>query len=74
MKKSHLHEHFLSKFRAIGRNFGSYMRITTMDDAQGSYSNEEEFKGLHDRIGNAKAKSNGRRDRKDPVTVRSEKL
>jgi hypothetical protein len=36
------------------------MRTTTMEDAQGSYNHEEEFRGLHVSMGNAETKSNGR--------------
>jgi hypothetical protein len=65
-----LHAHFLAEFRGTGRNFGSYMRTTTMEDAQGSYSHGEEFRGLHVSMGNVETKSNGRRERQEPVTMR----
>ena len=42
-----------------------------MEDAQGYYIHEEEFIGLHINMGNVETKSNGRRDRKEPVTMRS---
>jgi hypothetical protein len=42
-----------------------------MEDAQGSYSHEEEFRGLHVSMGNVETESNGRRDRQEPVTMRS---
>jgi hypothetical protein len=42
-----------------------------MEDAQGSYSHEEQIRGLHVNMGNAKTELNGRRDRQDPVTMRS---
>jgi hypothetical protein len=66
-----LHAHFLAEFRGTGRNFGSCMRTTTMEDAQGSYNHEEEFRGLHVSMGNVETESNGRRGRKEPVTMRS---
>jgi len=47
------------------------MRTKVMEDDQGSYSHEEEFIGLHISMGNVKTDSNGRRDRKDPITMRS---
>jgi hypothetical protein len=42
-----------------------------MEDAQGSYSHEEEFIGLHVIMRNDETKSNGRRDMHEPVTMRS---
>jgi hypothetical protein len=45
------------------------MRTTSMEDAQGSYSHEEEFKGLHVNMGNFETKSNGRRDKKEPIII-----
>jgi hypothetical protein len=42
-----------------------------MEDAQRSYSHQEEIIGLHVTMVNAKTKSNGRRDRQEPVTMRS---
>jgi hypothetical protein len=47
------------------------MRTTTMEDAQGSYIHEKEFIGMHVSMGNAKTKSNGRRDRHEHITMRS---
>jgi len=38
---------FLAELRGIGRNFGSYMRTTTMENSQGSYNHGEEFRGIH---------------------------
>jgi hypothetical protein len=38
------------------------MRTRDMDDAQGSYSHEEEIIGLHVIMGNVETESNGRRD------------
>jgi hypothetical protein len=43
--KNFLHAHFLAEFRGTGRNFGSYMRTTTMEDSQGSYNHERNSKG-----------------------------
>jgi hypothetical protein len=71
LTKNYLHAHFLAKFRGKGRNFGSYMRTTTMEDSQGSYNHEEEFIGLHVSMGNVETKSNGRREREEFVTMRS---
>jgi hypothetical protein len=47
------------------------MRTKFMEYSQGSYIHGEEFKGLHINLGNAETKSNGRRYRKEPVTMRS---
>jgi hypothetical protein len=47
------------------------MRNGVMEDAQVSYNHEEDIKGQHVSMGNAKTKSNGRRDRKEHVTMRS---
>jgi hypothetical protein len=47
------------------------MRIGVMEDSQGSYSHEEEFKVLHVNMGNDETYSNGRRHRKELVTMRS---
>jgi hypothetical protein len=50
------------------------MRTTVMEDAQGSYNHEEEFRGLHVSMGNAETKSNGRREEEPvewDVTMRS---
>jgi len=62
---------FLAELEVQENNFGSYMSIGVMDDAQGSYIHEEEIIGLHVNMGNVETKSNGRRDRHDPVTMRS---
>jgi hypothetical protein len=63
--------HIFFRIRGSEKQFGSYMRTTTMEDAQESYIHEEEFKGMHVNMGNAEIESNGRRDRKEPVTMRS---
>jgi hypothetical protein len=42
-----------------------------MEDAQGSYSHEEEFIGMQANMGNDEIDSNGIRDRKGHVTMRS---
>jgi hypothetical protein len=65
-----LHAHFLAEFRGTGKKFGSCMRTTLMEDSQGSYSHEEEFRELDVSMGNAKTDSNGRRDRHEPITMR----
>jgi hypothetical protein len=46
------------------------MRNRDMDDAKGSYSHEEEIRGLNVSMGNVETESNGRRDKKEPVTMR----
>jgi hypothetical protein len=61
---------FLAQFRVTGRDFGSYLRTISMEYAQGSYSHEEEFRGLHVSMGNVETKSNGRRDKSELVTMR----
>jgi hypothetical protein len=67
----YLHAHFLAYFRGTRRNFGSYMITTSMEDTQGSYSHGAEFRGLHVSMGNVETSSNGRRERKEHVTMRS---
>jgi hypothetical protein len=47
------------------------MRTRDMKDSQGSYIHEEEFIGLHVSMGVVETKSNGRRDEKEPITMRS---
>jgi hypothetical protein len=47
----------------------SYMTTTTMEYAQGSYSHEEEFIGLHVSMGNVETESNERRQ--ESITMRS---
>jgi len=42
-----------------------------MEYSQGYCNHEEEIIGLHVSMGNYETKSNGIRDRKDPVTMRS---
>jgi hypothetical protein len=41
-----------------------------MEDAQGSYSHGEEFRGLHDSMVDVEIESNGRRERQEFVTMR----
>jgi hypothetical protein len=62
---------FLAELEVQENKFGSYMRTGVMEYAQGYYIHEEEIIGLHVSMGNAETKSNGRRDRKEPVTMRS---
>jgi hypothetical protein len=47
------------------------MRTRDMEDDQGCYSHEEEFRSLHVSIVNVDIESNGRRDRQELVTMRS---
>jgi hypothetical protein len=61
----------LYKLRGLENQFVFYMRTTTMEYYQGSYSHEEEFIVLHVSMGNDETESNGRRDMKDLVTMRS---
>jgi hypothetical protein len=63
--------HIFYRIRGSYNQFGFYMRTTTMEYSQDSYSHEEEFIGLHFNMGNVEAESNGRRDRQDLVTMRS---
>jgi hypothetical protein len=46
------------------------MRARDMEYAQGSYNHEEDIRGMHVSMGNDETKSNGRRDRKETVTMR----
>jgi hypothetical protein len=46
------------------------MRTRVMDYSHGSYIHEEEVKDLYVSMGNVNTKSNGRRDRKEHVTMR----
>jgi hypothetical protein len=62
---------FLVELQAHENNFGSYTRNGVMEYAQRSYSHEEEVIILHVGMGNAETKSNGRRGRHEPVTMRS---
>jgi hypothetical protein len=45
------------------------MRTRDMDDAQGSYSHEDEIRGLHVSMGNAETESNGHRSKVEPVEL-----
>jgi methyl coenzyme M reductase gamma subunit len=47
------------------------MRTGVMEDAQGSYSHQEEIKGLHVSMENVETESNGRRGMQEYVTMRS---
>jgi hypothetical protein len=62
--------HILCGIRGLEIKFGSYMRTTTIEYSQGSYSHEEEFIGLHVSMGNVEIESNGRRDMQELVTMR----
>jgi hypothetical protein len=62
---------FLVELEVQKNNFGSYMRIEVMEYTQGSYIHEEDVRGLHVSMENAKTESNGRRGRQDPITMRS---
>jgi hypothetical protein len=54
-----LHAHFLGEFRGIGRNFGSFMRTTTIEYSQWMYSHGDELIEIHVSIGNDETNSNG---------------
>jgi len=62
-----LHAHFLAKLRGLRGQFGSFLRVTIMEDANMSYGYEEEFRRLGGSMGNVETKSNGRRGREEPV-------
>jgi len=61
---------FLVELEIHERNFGSYTRNGVMDYAQVFYSHEEEIRILQVIIGNCEIDSNGRRGRKEPITMR----
>lgn len=42
-----------------------------MEDAQGSYIHGGEFRGIHVSMGNVETESNGRREKREHVTMRS---
>jgi hypothetical protein len=69
LTKISLHAHFLQNLEVQKGSLVFCMKTTTMEDAQGSYNDEEEFKGLHVNMGNVETNSNGRRDGKDPITM-----
>jgi hypothetical protein len=52
------------------KEIGSCMRNTIMEDAQGSYSHEEECEVININMGNVETESSGRRDTQEPVTMR----
>jgi hypothetical protein len=62
---------FLAKLEVQERKYGSYMRNGVMEYAQGFYSHEKDIIGIHVIMGNADTKSNGRRDEKECITMRS---
>jgi hypothetical protein len=49
--------------------FGSYMMTRDMEDAQGSCIHEEEVRGIHVSIGNAKTKSSGHTSGVEPMEL-----
>jgi hypothetical protein len=63
--------HFSCRIRGTERNFSSYMRIGVMEDAQGSYINEEDIIGMNVGMGSVEMWSNGKKDRKYPITMRN---
>ena len=71
ISNSNYYMHISCRIRGTKRKFSSYMRTRIMEDAQRSYSYEEEFRGLHVIMGNAETESNRRRDRQEHVTMRS---
>jgi hypothetical protein len=62
---------FLPELEVQEKKIGSYTRNGVMEDSQGSYSHEEDIRGLHVSMGNVEKNSNGRRGRKEPVTMRN---
>jgi hypothetical protein len=46
------------------------MRNASMEYSQGSYSHEEEIRGIHVSMGNVETESNGRIGSHEPVTMR----
>jgi len=64
-----LHAHFVMELEVQEGIFGSDMRNRYMEDAQGSYSDEEEIIRLHVSMGNAEIASNGRRSKVDTVVL-----
>jgi len=65
-----IYEKIIEELEVQENNFGSYMRTRVMEDSQGSYSHEEEVIGRHVSMENAETESNGRRDKKNLVTMR----
>jgi hypothetical protein len=57
----------LAELEIQENKFGSYMRNGVMDDAQGSYSHEEEIRGLHISVMDVNTGANGRRGRHEPM-------
>jgi hypothetical protein len=47
------------------------MRTRDTEDAQGSYSHEEEIRGQHVSMGSSETESKGRRDRQEHVNMRN---
>jgi hypothetical protein len=62
---------FLAKLEVHENNTSSYMRTRVMEDAQGSFVHKKEIRGLHVSMGYVETELNGRRDRQNPVTMRS---
>jgi hypothetical protein len=52
-----------------GGNFGSCIRTSDMEDAQGSYNNEDETIWIHVSMGNDKIESNGIRSKVEPMEL-----
>ena len=61
--------HILCKIRGTSHISGHYMRTRDMDDAQCSYSHEDEIRGLHVSMWNAETESNGHRIKVEPVEL-----
>jgi hypothetical protein len=62
---------FLVELEVQEGKFRYYMRTRVMQYAQGYYNHGEEIIGLHFSMGNVEIESNGRRYRKEHVTMRS---
>jgi hypothetical protein len=62
---------FLAELEVEENKFGSYIRSGVMEDSHGYYIHEEEIICLHVSMGNVETNSNGRRGKKELVTMRS---
>ena len=71
ISNSNYYMHISCRIRGTKRNLSYYMMIGFMEDSQVSYIHEEDIRGMHVNMGNVEIDSNGRRDRQDPVIMRS---
>jgi hypothetical protein len=61
---------FLPELEVEEGNFCSYMRNGVIEGSQGYYNDEEEGLGVYVIMGNVEKSSNGRRNRKQHVTMK----